>query len=92
MPAEAFDSLAKFLEERKIEFQKAESHFEVAKESANRYRIIAVVGLFDKGQQFNTEDRNVGGGTVVHLFLTGSNWSLCVCFHTRKALKARRGC
>eukprot|EP00435_Cladocopium_sp_Y103_P053086 s2994_g16.t3 len=47
----AFDSLAKFLEERKIELlQKAESHFEVAKESANRYRIIAVVGLFDKGK------------------------------------------
>lgn len=47
----ACDSLAKFLEEGKIEFlQKEESHFEVATESANRYRIIAVVGLFDKGK------------------------------------------
>lgn len=47
----ACDSLAKFLEEGKIEFlQKAESLFEVAKESTNRYRIIAVVGLFDKGK------------------------------------------
>ena len=56
MHTEAFDSLAKFLEERKIEFlQKAESHFEVAKESASRYRIIAVVGLFDKGAQVTIE-------------------------------------
>eukprot|EP00435_Cladocopium_sp_Y103_P026848 s1653_g6.t1 len=45
----AFDSLAEFLKEGKIDFlQKAESHLEVAKES--RYRIIAVVGLFDKGK------------------------------------------
>ena len=59
MPAEACDSLAKFLEEGKIEFlQKAESHFEVATESSNRYRIIAVVGLFDKGAQFNTKHGN----------------------------------
>ena len=57
--SEAFDSLAKFLEERKIEFlQKAESHFEVAKESENRYRIIAVVGLFDKGAQFTIKNWN----------------------------------
>ena len=59
MPAEACDSLAKFLEGGKIELlQKAESHFEVAKESASRYRIIAVVGLFDKGAQFSTKHRN----------------------------------
>eukprot|EP00435_Cladocopium_sp_Y103_P037120 s348_g9.t1 len=45
----AFDSLAEFLKEGKIDFlQKAESHLEVAKES--RYRIVAVVGLFDKGK------------------------------------------
>ena len=45
---EAFDSLAEFLKEGKIDFlQKAESLLEVAKES--RYRIVAVVGLFDKG-------------------------------------------
>ena len=46
--SEAFDSLAKFLKEGKIEFlQKAESQLQIAKES--RYRIVAVVGLFDKG-------------------------------------------
>jgi esterase/lipase len=40
--------LAEFLKEGKIDFlQKAESLFEIAKES--RYRIVAVVGLFDKG-------------------------------------------
>lgn len=45
----AFDSLAEFLKEGKIEFlQKAESLLEIAKES--RYRVVAVVGLFDKGK------------------------------------------
>lgn len=48
-PSEAFDSLAEFLKEGKIEFlQKAESLLEIAKES--RYRVVAVVGLFDKGR------------------------------------------
>lgn len=47
--AEAFDSLEQFLKEGKIDLlMKAESHLEIAKES--RYRIIAVVGLFDKGE------------------------------------------
>ncbi|CAK8997884.1 unnamed protein product, partial [Durusdinium trenchii] len=45
----AVSSLAEFLSTREIKFlQKAESHFEIAKES--RYRIVAVVGLFDKGK------------------------------------------
>ncbi|CAK9048090.1 unnamed protein product [Durusdinium trenchii] len=45
----AVTSLAEFLSTREIKFlQKAESHFEIAKES--RYRILAVVGLFDKGK------------------------------------------
>eukprot|EP00435_Cladocopium_sp_Y103_P049230 s2994_g14.t1 len=45
----AFDSLAQFLKEGKIDFlQKAESQLQISKES--RYRIVAVVGLFDKGK------------------------------------------
>ena len=45
----AFESLADFLRNGKIQLlQKAESHLQVARES--RYRIVAVVGLFDKGK------------------------------------------
>ena len=45
----AFDSLAEFQEKKQIQFlQRAESHLQVAKEG--RYRIVAVVGLFDKGK------------------------------------------
>ena len=45
----AFESLAEFLRNGKIQFlQRAESHFKAAEES--RYRIVAVVGLFDKGK------------------------------------------
>ena len=45
----AFDSLAEFQEKKQIQFlQRAESHLQVAKK--NRYRIVAVVGLFDKGK------------------------------------------
>ena len=80
MPAEAFDSLAKFLAEHKIEFlQEAESQFEVAKQSDHRFRIIAVVGLFDKGVQFNIKD------TVF--------CPICFCLLLRrKTLKERHGC
>ena len=49
----AFDSLAEFLSSGEIKFlQKAQSQLEVAKES--RYRIVAVVGLFDKGKTWLT--------------------------------------
>ena len=49
----AFDSLAEFLSSGEIEFlQKAESQLEVAKEC--RHRIVAVVGLFDKGKTWLT--------------------------------------
>ena len=44
-----FESLAKFLREGEIPLlQKAESYLQVVRES--RYRIVAVVGLFDKGK------------------------------------------
>ena len=44
-----FESLAEFLREGEIPFlQKAESHLHAVKEG--RYRIVAVVGLFDKGK------------------------------------------
>ena len=45
----AFDSLANFLEHRQLSLlQKAESHLKLAE--LQRYRIVAVVGLFDKGK------------------------------------------
>ena len=45
----AFDSLAEFLEKGQLSFlQKAESQLKLAEE--RRYRIVAVVGLFDKGK------------------------------------------
>ena len=45
----AFESLAEFLRNGKIQFlQRAESHFKAAEECP--YRIVAVVGLFDKGK------------------------------------------
>ena len=49
----AFDSLAQFLKTGEIQFlQQAESQFEVAR--ASRFRIVAVVGLFDKGKTWLT--------------------------------------
>lgn len=45
----AFESLAEFLRNGEIQFlHKAQSHFNAAEE--RRYRIVAVVGLFDKGK------------------------------------------
>ena len=45
----AFDSLANFLEHRQLSLlQKAESHLKLAE--LQKYRIVAVVGLFDKGK------------------------------------------
>ena len=77
MAAEACDSLAKFLEEGKLELlQKAESQFEVAKKSDHRFRIIAVVGLFDKGAQFrDLPGRGMGVGCVAQ---PGTNPRGCV--------------
>ena len=49
----AFESLSDFLTTGEIEFlQAAESKFDFTKES--RYRIVAVVGLFDKGKTWLT--------------------------------------
>eukprot|EP00435_Cladocopium_sp_Y103_P036355 s1312_g9.t1 len=49
----AFESLSNFLTTGEIEFlQAAESKFDFAKES--HYRIVAVVGLFDKGKTWLT--------------------------------------
>jgi len=46
-----FHSLDQFISQRKIQLLRAvESHFDIAKESS--YRIIAIVGLFDKGKTY----------------------------------------
>ena len=60
----AFESLAEFLRNGEIQFlQRAESHFKAAEES--RYRIVAVVGLFDKGKTWLIN--KLFGATLPHL-------------------------
>ena len=72
----AFESLAEFLRNGQIQLlQKAESHLQVSNES--RYRIVAVVGLFDKGKTwlvnklFGVAWRLYGLGTACFCGLNG---------------------